>query len=240
MSRIIAIGLLFVAIFQLNAQPDYVREGSKPGILWNFTGLRPAKAGKAMKYDRFVFDITYNDWLGELRSFQNQWSSIGLNSNVLFDISLNKKNTFSFGMGFRHSLFRTENLSNLFVSDPTGSYTLVKEGNADAKRILLCGNALGMPLELRFKTKGRDHFKFHIGVTPAYQLNIYSKTVFDNGNSEKDFHFVDLNRFSLTGHVRLGVRNWALYGACSINPLFYSRASTTLHLLQLGLSVSLF
>ncbi|MEY4604100.1 MAG: hypothetical protein RIT43_1392 [Bacteroidota bacterium] len=240
MNRILAICIVLVSAWNVSAQKDDEREGSKPGILWNFTGLRPAKAGKAMKYDRLVFDVTYNDWLGELRSFQNQWSSIGLNTNLMFDFPLNKKSTVSFGTGVRHSLFRTENLSNLFVCDPTGSYTQIKEGTASAKRILLCGNSLGIPLEFRFRTKGRDHFKFQFGFTPAYQLNIYSKTVFSNGNVSKDYHFVDLNRFALSGHIRFGIRNWAIYGACSINPLFYSRASATLHLLQLGLSVSLF
>lgn len=242
MKNVLGIVSIYIfAILQLHAQ-QYSRERKehKPGIMWNFTGLRPAKAGKAIKYDRLVFDITYNDWLGELKSFQNNWSSIGLNSNLLFDISLNQKNTVSFGTGFRHSLFRTENLSNLFICDPTGSYTLVKVGSPEAKRRLLCGNSFGIPLELRFRTNGNNHVKFHIGLTPAYQVNIFSKTVNEDGTVLKDFHFVDLNRFSLAGHLRLGIRNWAVFGSCTINPMFYNRSSKTLHLLQLGLSVSLF
>jgi hypothetical protein len=217
----------------------------KPGLMWNFTGLRPAKGGKAHKYDRLIFDISYNDWLGDLQTFKNRWSSIGLNSNVLFDIPLNESNTISLGTGIRHTLFRTENLTNLFVPDPTHTYTTVSDAvyGESIKRRLICGNSIGVPLELRFRSRGWKHMKFQIGGTIAYQLNMYSKTVYDDEYGkqiEKDYNFVDLNRVAFAAHVRLGVRNWGIYTSCGLNQLFSNRSSTKLHLFQLGLSVSLF
>lgn len=217
----------------------------KPGIMWNFTGLYPAKEGKAQKYDRLVFDVTYNDWFGDLKTFRNKWSSIGLNSNFLFDISLNQANTISFGTGIRHSLFRTENLAHLFAADPTQTYTTVTDGSqaSDVKRRLLCGNAIGIPLEFRFRTKSWQHMKFHVGGTLAYQLNVYAKSVFSGQEGRqvvKDYNFADVNRLSLIAHIRMGIRNWGMYASYGVNPMFSNRSSTNLHLFQLGVSISLF
>jgi hypothetical protein len=216
----------------------------KPGLMWHFTGLRPATAGKAQKYDRLIFDILYNDWQGDLTSFKNKWYSIGLNTNILFDIGLNKRNSLSLGTGFRHSLFRTENLGNLFSADPTNTYTMVSEGvSSDCKRRLLCGNSIGIPLELRFRTKGIKHVKFHMGGVVAYQWNIYARSVFTGQEGRqvvKDYNFKDVNPLALSAHIRVGIRNWAVYGSYGINPLFSNRSSTYLHLIQLGISVSLF
>jgi hypothetical protein len=241
------IAFLFTA-YCLNGQQNAVPELKsryKPGLMWNFTGFRPAKAGKAKKYDRLVFDVTYNDWFGDLRTFRNKWSSIGLNTNLLFDISLNRTSTISLGTGFRHSLFRTENLAHLFAADPTRTYTTVTDGSqaSDVKRRLLCGNAIGFPVEFRFRTKAWQHFKFHVGGTLAYQLNIYAKSVFSGQEGRevvKDFNFADVNRLSLSTHVRMGIRNWGVYASYGVTPMFSNRSSTNLHIFQLAVSVSLF
>ena len=60
----------------------------RAGFMWFYTGLRPAKVDKVRKYDRLIFDITYNDWNGDQELFQNHWASIGLNTNLMFDIPL--------------------------------------------------------------------------------------------------------------------------------------------------------
>ena len=213
--------------------------------MWNFTGLRPAEAGKAQKYDRLVFDLTYNDWFGDLKTFKNRWSSIGLNTNMLFDIPLNSSNTISFGTGIKHTLFRTENLANLFSADPTNTYTVISNAPSavDVKRRLLCGNAFGIPLEMRFRTQNWKHVKFHVGGTISYQLNVYAKSVLsgpDGRQVVKDFNFADVNRLALSAHLRVGIRNWGLFASYGINPMFTNRSSAKLHLVQLGLSTSLF
>jgi hypothetical protein len=41
-------------------------------------------------------------------------------------------------------------------------------------------------------------------------------------------------------HTRLGYRNFSLFGSYQINSLFDGRGNPDLHLIQLGLSISLF
>jgi hypothetical protein len=98
-------------------------------------------------------------------------------------------------------------------------------------------------LEFRFRTKGWKHIKFHVGGKIGYQANIYSKVISEDKNGKyvaKDYSFADINRWVYSAHMRLGIRNWAIYGSYNLNTLFSNRASTQLNLLQLGISISLF
>ncbi len=219
----------------------------KPGVMFHYSGLRPTQVEKAKKYDRLVFDITYNDWMGDVQPFKNRWSSIGLNTNLLFDIPTSKKGTVSFATGFRQSFFKTENLSAQFFADSTNNFTILSnsESNLGIKKRLLCGNSLGVPFEFRFRSKGWKHVKLHLGGVLAYRLNIYTKTIYNGskqieGGIYKNYDFADINRLALSTHIRLGIRNWSIYGSYGINTLFSNRSSTELRLFQLGVSVSLF
>lgn len=236
----------FCGFSQYNSEPNLVSR-YKPGFMFHFTGFRPAEEEKAQKYDRLVFDLTYNDWMGDLQAFKNRWSSIGINTNLLFDIPLTRKGTVSIGTGIRQSFFKTENLSNQFLADPSNNFTVLTNSvsTSGIKKRLLCGNAIGVPFELRFRTKGWKHVKLHVGGVVAYQCNIYSKTIYNGatqieGGLYKNYDFADINRLALSTHVRLGIRNWAIYGSYGINSLFSNRSSAELRLFQLGVSVSLF
>jgi hypothetical protein len=250
MHRLILIVLIYFSgqysFAQYNSEPNLVSR-FKPGLMFHYTGLRPAEVEKAQKYDRLVFDLTYNDWMGDIKAFKNRWSSIGLNTNFLFNIPLSKKGKVSLATGIRQSFFKTENLSNQFLADPTNNFTILSNSASTIgiKKRLLCGNAIGFPFELRFRTKGWKHAKLHIGGVVGYQCNIYSKTIYNGatqieGGLYKNYDFADINRLALSTHVRLGIRNWAIYGSYGIDSLFSNRSSADLRLFQLGISVSLF
>ena len=64
---------------------QYTSEGEstsrfRGGIMWFNTGLRPVKIDKIRKYDRLIFDVTYNDWVGNQKLFRNKWSSSRMSS----------------------------------------------------------------------------------------------------------------------------------------------------------------
>jgi hypothetical protein len=74
-------------------------------------------------------------------------------------------------------------------------------------------------------------------------LNNYTKDVFDSANGKmtvKNSQFPDIQRLLYSAHVRVGFRNFALFGSYQFSPVFSSSGSTHLNILQLGLSVSLF
>lgn len=221
-----------------------VKSRFRPGIMWYNTGWSPARPEMLRKYDRLMFDITYNDWLGDRKTFKMQGPSMGMNVSWLFEIPLAKRNVVSLAIGpgygfyhLRHDMpvvYDQSNQSTVFGDEQDVGYF--------GKRKLV-GHQLSMPVELRFRTKGWKHFKVHIGGKIGYQLSLFEKARFDQNGSEvvqKNKSSEDINRLVYSAHVRLGIRNFALYGSYNFNPFYSSSESTQLHLLQLGLTISLF
>ncbi len=216
----------------------------RPGAMWFYTGLRPAKLEKDRKYDRLIFDVTYSTFSGDLKTFKNKWNSIGLNTSLMREFPINRGNTISFGTGITHSLFRVETTGHLFVSDSSNTYTTHFEIQTFTPETrFLIGNSFSIPMEFRFRTKSWKHIKFHAGGRIGYQTNIYSKLISEVKNGKyvsKDHSFADINNWVYSAHVRFGIRNWAIYGSYNLNTLFSNKTSTRLNLLQFGISISMF
>jgi hypothetical protein len=246
------IAVLFFTLLSGASNAQYDSQGAdlisrfKPGGMWYFTGFRPAVPEKVRKYDRLVFDLTHSEWNGDLNPVQNKWTTIGLNTNLLFDIPISKGNTVSIGTGLTYSFMKMRNDGILFEQDSTASFTTVHQhpstGLYPLKRSI-GGNSFSIPLEIRFRTKGWKHFKVHLGGRIGYQMNFYQKSVSGNFTERsvlKDFSLPDVNPLIYSAHVRIGIRNWSLYGSYNLNGFFKSSSSAQLNLLQFGLSVSLF
>lgn len=220
----------------------------RPGAFWFYTGFRPAKSTKSeniIKYDRVMVDLTYNDWMGDRQPFTNHWASIGVNTSVMFDIPMSKIfNTASFGIGFSHEYTDIRHNGKL-VSDPAlGTTTWMPKESTDAfKRSSLVGNSFSIPIEFRFRTKSWKHFKVHLGGKIGYQAFLAAKYVSDiNGDKTvvRQHGFEDKAVLLYSAHVRIGVRNWAVYSSYYFNPIFLDGGSSRLNRVQLGLSLSLF
>jgi len=246
MYRALVIICLLVPMLS-NAQYDSkgdIRSRFRPGGIWYLTGLRPAQPEKVRKYDRLIFDITYNDWVGDQDPFQNKWSSIGLNTNFMFDIPMTKGNTVSFGIGAAHELKIIRHDNNLSGDDMSGSTSYFLKDSLDVFDKSKFGtNSFSIPIEFRFRKESWRHFKFHIGGRIGYQINAYSKQITNTDDGRlvnKRVGFPDENKLIYGAHLRIGLRNLALYGAYYINPLFSNSSSVQLNHLQFGLSVSLF
>lgn len=215
----------------------------RAGVMWYYTGLRPAQEGKARKYDRLIFDVVYNDWIGDQEPFKNHWASIGLNTSFIFDIPMNKKNTTSFGIGISHQLMRVRHDQIFYKYDTPVKTELQEPTLQDFDKNILMGNLFAVPVEFRFRNKDWKHFKFHIGGKIGYQANMYSKVVYGSGanrNLIKDYGFPDLNPLVYGAHFRIGIRNWALFGSYNFNKIFKHAESTALNQIQFGLSISLY
>lgn len=236
----------FNSVAQYDSQGSDLISRFKPGGMWYFTGFRPAIPEKVRKYDRLIFDLTHSEWLGDLEPVQNKWTTIGLNTNLLFDIPLSKGNTVSIGTGLTHSFVKMRNDKILFSADSTNSFTTFSEvmnSGIQAEKRYLGANSFSIPLELRFRTKGWKHFKVHIGGRVGYQLNVYQKIVTGEYSARtiyRDYSLPDIQRLIYSAHVRIGIRNWSLYGSYNLNSFFSRSSSSELNLLQFGLSVSLF
>lgn len=246
------IGLFFLVLF-LKPEVSFGQESYetplisryKPGIGWFFNGTKPPKEKKIRKYDRLIVDIVYNDWHGDVDLFKSPWTSIGFNTQLMFDKVISDENTFAlgWGLGFSHVNNRTP---WIYIKDLAENRTIVIDDQSafeNIKRSKLSANYIELPLELRFRTKGYKHFKFMVGGKVGYQLNAYSKIVESIGGqnySVKSYNFPDNNPLRLGATVRIGIRNWAIFGAYHFTRFFTHPESVQLTPYSVGVSISLF
>lgn len=241
---------ILMCCFALQASAQYNGKGDKeisryrPGAFWFFTGWRPSKAAKLNKYDRLITEVTFNDWVGDRDLFKNHWASFGLNTNFMFDIPLAKGNKVSLGIGIAHQ-FTTIRHNNHLEVDPIAKTTIFRpKDSLDVfSRSSLVGNSFSIPIEFRFRNEGWKHFKVHIGGKIGYQAQLSSKYVTKmNGHKQvvRDNGFYDANKLIYSAHVRIGMRNWAVFASYNFNTLFSNKNSTQLNAVQMGLSISWF
>ncbi|WP_107039511.1 outer membrane beta-barrel protein [Brumimicrobium mesophilum] len=216
----------------------------RPGVMWFFSGLEPYDAEKLRKYDRLIVDVVYNDWYGDRDYLSSPAASIGFNTSLMFDVVMTNRNTLSFGWGIGFSHYNNKSKIQ-FTRDLENENTLISdfpEGN-EPKSSKFGANYIEIPLELRFRTKGYKHFKFMVGGKIGYRLNSFSKVterIEGKNYATKQYNFADSNPLRYGATVRIGIRNWAIYGAYYFSPLFTGSGSADLTPLELGISISLF
>lgn len=246
----ITVTLFFTIILTLSLFGQYMEKEEglvsrfKPGIGWYYSGLKPNKEKKLRKYDRLIIDIVYNDWHGDQEIFESPWTSIGFNTSLMFDKVISDANTFSIGWGLSYSHVNNRTRQHFLRDIEESSTTVVPVDEAsNVDRVKFSANYIELPLEFRFRTKGYKHFKFMIGGKIGYQLNAYTRTFFTYDQqkyNQKLYNFPDNNPLRYGATVRIGIRNWALFGAYYFSSMFTNQNSVQLTPLSVGVSISLF
>ncbi|MCT4559957.1 MAG: PorT family protein [Crocinitomicaceae bacterium] len=238
---------VIVAIFVCAALASYAQYDSegpnksrfKAGAGWFFKGWRPHPDNPLKKYDRLIFDINYCDWSGPtIQPFQVSPLSIGFNVNFMADKPFKKKGTFAIGYGLRYSK------SNYAINDYlAGSNPLIFNQPAKATRYTLSYHQFSIPLEFRFRKNAWKHFKFYLGGSVGYIVGSSTKLTLGASENEtqiKTRKLSAIDPLQYGAHVRIGIRNWALYGAYGFSNLFTSESGLQANTLRIGLSISLF
>jgi hypothetical protein len=225
-------------------EPDLISR-FRPGVMWYYTGFKPAEVGKARKYDRLILDFVYNDWFGKnTKPFKVNPSSIGFNLNFMIEKPIAVNNTFSIAYGLSYGLFRV-NTNDFFVRNSlTESTQLINNiQQYGIEKSVFKLNSISIPIEIRFRGKNWKHSKVHYGAKVSYQFRgVSSLSAKQNGiiNEQKTIGFYDLNPLNFSAYFRYGIRNWSIYASYGFLNLFKSPQSVQLRPFQFGISLSLF
>ncbi len=213
----------------------------RPGIFWFYTGFRPAKPGKLRKYDRLILDVTYNQLLRSGGVKANPWRSFGCNINTMWDIPLTNGNKVSLGIGLAYKYQKT-GPKGLFFADSTNSYThyFPDSSYSDYRKNTFGNHILALPVEFRFRTPKWQHFKIHLGGSIGYRLQTFQKLWPENKHPVKNKDLPDQNGLVYGIHMRIGIRNWALFADYTLAPQFKSGKSDKINALAFGVSLSVF
>ena len=216
----------------------------RPGAMWFYSGFSKYDTTKLRKYDRLVVDVLYNDWQGDIEPLNSPYTSIGFNVNLMFDVPFTKANTVGLGWGFAFSHYNnrtTVGFNSNYTEGSTSTYDLSLQ--EDVKWSKFNANYIEIPVELRFRTRGYQHFKFFLGGKIGYQLNAYTKTkeTIEGKNYKfKSYNFPDRSPLRYGVTARIGIRNWSLYAAYYFTPFFTHENSVNLTPLTAGVSIALF
>ena len=116
--------------------------------------------------------------------------------------------------------------------------------NAGINKSIFTANKIFIPIELRFRTAGWQHFKFQLGGRIGYQFlaqsHLFSKNTAGLKVETITSGFKDLDPLLMSVHARIGIRNWAITASYNLKPYFKNKQSTQINGLELGLSISLF
>ena len=234
--------LISFCFFGFSQKDSNLISRHRPGIFWYFNGLRPIKDADNRKYDRLILDLTYNDWAGSVDPFQNKWNSLGLNTNIISDLRFQNMKTFSLGIGVgygystiatnRKIIETSHNSVALSYKQPTESYNYAS----------IHLHRLYVPLELRFASEKWNRVKFIIGGTIGIQSGLKQVLVTrESLNKQKEKNnLIGSSLLNYGLHFRFGLRNISLFGAYQLNPIFKKGENPNLHLIQFGVSLSLF
>lgn len=218
---------------------------NRPGLFWFYSGIRAMNQSDLHKYDRLLLDVFYCDWNTKaVKAFQSRWNSIGFNIQTLFDIPLNQQNTVAagIGLGFEHTRLQSNfvlNRNELSNSTTLSDFLAV----LDYEKSVFKTNKLFIPIELRIRSAGWKHFKLVLGGRIGYQFSNSTLLQYHNAESEirqTTVGFYDFQPVSLSTHVRIGIRNWAITGSYNLNPYFKKAESTKINGFHLGVSLSIF
>lgn len=240
MIRVLVISFIFLT-FGSAAQDQDTPEGRthyRPGLFWFVNGFNSPKKGQGRKYNRLMVDVLYNDWIGNIDPFQNSWESIGANFYWMSDIQFSRESTASFGVGVCYGFWNIRH-NNTISIDPIDQSTRYAPKNATNNYEVssLRGHVFSVPIEFRFRTKGYQHFKVHIGFKFGYQLDLHNRYVYSE-YKEKIF-LKDDNNWVYSTYLRFGIRNFAIYAGYNLNTLLKNNANFNQNHIQMGLTISL-
>jgi hypothetical protein len=233
--------LLTLLVFSsIRAQDSLLISRHRPGLFWFFDGLRPTKSTDNHKYDRLIIDLTYNDWSGELKPFQNRWNSIGVNVNFMKDIKFKKTRVFSLGLGLGYGFSSISSQQKFAVQNNIIEFSTIQKSSI-YDYSCFNNHRFFMPLELRFSTKNWNRWKFAVGGSFGINAAMKQRLIDSDGAKMERTNLSEYTSILNYGvHTRLGYRNFSLFGSYQINNLFRGRGNPDLHQFQLGLSISLF
>lgn len=238
--RNLFVGLLLFSLFcntSFSQERDSLLASKyRPGIFGFFTGWKLSNRPWIARHDRFVLDIKYCDLatLPKLKAFNNKWNSVGVNVQFMADIPMSNSGTVAFGIGLGYGFDKFVHNTDLKESEANNYYF---SDITSFDKSILRTHTFMVPVEFRFRTKGRKHFKFHLGSSVGYRFGNNKDYTSQSTLRTKTKTMNNFEWLYLDVHARMGMRNWAIFVSANMLPIL---RKTKIYPVNIGISISLF
>lgn len=216
--------LVFVLSFSnFLLSQDEVKESFNP------TSIKPIDQD-----DIWSVDVAVNTWSKEQQSpvARKLSYTLGLTYHYEFNFSQDKRFAIALGVGYKYTQL---NHNGRFSNDSTNSTQwnpVTHAENIDYSRLNL--HSIVVPLEFRIKTK--KEFKLYIGYQMSAYLGIKNKSRID-GNKRSFSTFNTFNTFQHGPRIRIGFKDYFIYGNMFLSNLFSNTKNTSIQLFEIGISL---
>ena len=176
---------------------------------------------KVRNRDQIILDITLDNWLKLPAGITTKFRSPGITIACVNDLVFgNSPLGFAFGLGFSsYNVHSNGTFEEMTFTDSTSAYTRFVPLATSYKKNKFSVNYVELPMEFRFRTKGKNTFRLYVGVKGGYLVNIHTKIVDEQGKRKYyNFKNINLYRYGLT--TRIGYRKFNLTGFYALNTLF--------------------
>lgn len=193
------------------------------------------------KEDQFYIGISYNLLSNKPSDLSQSGFSIGAQLGRIFDIPLNEKRNFGFGVGAGYALnFINHNLAIVEDGANATSYNILNTD--DFSRNRLSFHVVEAPIEIRWRTSNATSYKFwriYAGVKFGYVIASNSKLKTDSGTF-KVRGLSDLNKFQYGLTLSAGYDTWNAQVYYGLNDMFNGVTTDTgvdinMRLVKIGL-----
>lgn len=191
------------------------------------------------KRDRLFIEPHLDQWLEVPEGIEQRAWSLGFDASLMWDFPLGQSPV-AFGVGVGFSNFNVHHNGQFAEVDSLGATTLTPfPDNYEYDKNKLALNYLELPLELRFRSKGRRCFRFTLGAKVGWMFNASTKTKDDEG-TRKFKPVANTLPYRYGVFARVGYSWFSLVGFYSLSPVFEEDKGPELIPLSFGISVSPF
>ncbi len=184
------------------------------------------------KSDRLMIDVYSDMWLNAPDSADIKGFNRGAAVNMMQDFQFGSTNfSFAIGLGIGcHNMFYNANI----VKDSLGVSQFNPRTDVP-KMNKLALTYVDVPIELRFRTKRDNVFRFAVGGKFGYEINNHVKFV-DTGVKTKYYNISDINPLRYGVTLRVGYKMFNAYVYYGLSTLFKDKYGPEMSPVSFGLS----
>jgi len=192
-----------------------------------------------VKYNPFKTPVEDHDDIWEVKfgsgpiledknSVQSNKFPFNFSIQYFYEINLNAQKILAIALGLGYD-FQQLKLNGVFIDSPEDNF-ISKDQFLDLSNPRLNINTINIPIEFRVKLK--NELKFYFGYNFSFPVSSNLKYKLE-GDERKDKNIAPLNSFDHGPSIRIGFKDFFLFGRYSLIPTFKSIDS---NLLTFGIS----
>jgi hypothetical protein len=189
------------------------------------------------RQDRWVFDISNEQWLTKPNAIENKPYSWGFAVTRMFEFPFSRNLSVGFGLGLRSLHHYHNGVFNQYVnSDNSIKDSLIPiKSSVNYSKNKTALNYVDGNFDFRIKLGRKNIFKLYLGFRGGYLFNEHLKYK-DSSQKYKRHNNNGFNKITYGPTVRIGLNNICLYANYLLTPVYENNTNQKIESFSVGLT----